>query len=116
MASERTLHVGDTYPPLRGLASDEAGPVDLSTADALQVRIKSGATLITGTPIAVQPPASDADGREYNWEYDWALGDTANPGDYVVQLKVTWDAAAVPPQIETFPNDGGGTLTIETAN
>lgn len=110
----RTLKLGDTYPPLRGQASDETGsPLNLSLAASLAIRMVSPGHTITGACIAIQPPLADADGvHQWNWQYNWVAGDTANAGVYTVELIVTWDAGP-PVHIETFPNSGSETLTIE---
>jgi hypothetical protein len=106
--ADRTMKVGDTWPPLKGAATDENGLVDLTVATSLQVIIKSPTHEITGVPTVLNPPVQDAEG-EWNWQYVWAAGDTANAGDYEVELKVTWQAG----QLETFPNTGSASLTIE---
>ena len=110
-----TITQHDTYPPLRGLASDGAGPVDLSVASSLEVIVSDGVATITGTAVAVQPPVTNSDGDTYNWEYQWAAGDTAVASSYEVQLKVTWDAGTTPPHVEYFPNGANPTLTIKAA-
>jgi hypothetical protein len=108
-----TITQGDTWPPLRGLASDAAGALNLSTASALQVICKATGVTITGTPTAVQPPQTDADGNSYNWQYQWAAADTNTPGVYDVALKVTWDSGTTPPHVEYVPNGTNPSLTIK---
>lgn len=107
----RTMKAGDTWPPLRGEASDESGsPVDLSAALSLEVVMTSPAHTISGAAAALQPPIADADGvHQWNWQYNWVAGDTANAGEYAVELKVTWATG----ELETFPNSGSETLVIE---
>lgn len=106
---------GDTYPPLRGWAKDDTGAlVDLTTADALLLILKSTTATITGVPVALSPVETDADGVEYNWKYVWAAADTSVPETYEQALKVTWDATATPPSVEYFPSSGTGpSLTIK---
>jgi hypothetical protein len=101
---------GDTWPPLKGLAADEDGPVDLPSASLVEVVLQSGNTIITGAADVIDPPEVDDD-ETYNWEYVWEAGDTDEPGTYRVQLKVTWAAG----QIERFPNAiaNGDSVTIE---
>jgi hypothetical protein len=104
---------GDTWPPLKGLAADEDGPVDLPSADTIEVVLKSGNTVITGVADVIDPPEVDGD-ETYNWEYVWEVGDTDTPGVYRTQLKVTWAVG----QVERFPNAtaNGDSLVIEEAN
>jgi|SRR5581483_2449216 len=107
----RTMKNGDTWPPLRGEAADETGqPVDLSSADSLDVECVGNTHTITGTAIALWPAVPDADGEHFwNWEMDFAPGDTDVSDEYKVRLIVTW----APGQVQTFPNDGHETLTIQ---
>lgn len=104
--ADSTIKRGDTWPPLRGRASDgTGGTIDLTAAGTILFLAKSGATLITGNVAVINPP--DVDG--FNWSYTWGSGDTDIPGDYSVELEVHWDAT----KIETIPNAGHQTLTIE---
>jgi hypothetical protein len=113
MATNRTMQTGDTYPPLKGLASDADGPVDLTSADSMRALMKSLTTLIE-LPADVIDPIEVDDDESFNWSADWGIGDSDVPGDYLVQLEVTWAAG----QIETFPNshDAAPHLIIEVAN
>jgi hypothetical protein len=106
------MFAGDTYPAMRGEASDETGVLDLSTAVALEFMADSSAGTIHGTATAIHPPIADADGvHQWNWQYAWAAGDTANVGTYEVYLKVTWSSGP-PAEVETF---GPDTLEIIAA-
>lgn len=118
MATKRTMQHGDTWPPLKGLASDEDGPVDLTLADSMRVMCKSSSHLIE-LPAAVIVPIEvvnqgQPNEEQYNWQADLVDGDTDVVGNYTVQLEVTW----APDQIETFPNSRAAapTLAIEQAN
>jgi hypothetical protein len=106
--ADLTVAQHDTWPPVRGAASDEDGLMDLTSADWLKFIMKSGAVSVSGTATVINPP--DADG--FNWQYVWQAGDTANTGDYSAELEIHWDDAAVPPQIETVPNDAPLTIKI----
>lgn len=99
----------DTWPPLRGLAADEAGALDLASADSVKILMKSGSTLIEGTVDVIDPPDSEG----FNWSYTWGEDDTGTVGDYAVELEIHWDDGATPPKIETVPNDGTLTLQIQ---
>lgn len=106
-----TIKAGDTWPPLRGTASDADGTVDLTAADSMILILKhsSGTPLLEVTPEAIDPVANDG----FNWRYVWAAGDTDVIGDYSVELEVTWDSLSTPPEVQTFPNSGVLTLTVE---
>jgi hypothetical protein len=118
--ADRTMQSGDTWPPLKGLAADEDGPVDLTTADSISVVCKfgagGGATVIAGPVDVIDPPEVDGD-ETYNWQYEFEDQDTDIPGTYNVRLIVVWDAGATPPSIESFPNAQAGSdrLIIEPA-
>lgn len=108
--ADRVMTNGDLYPPMRGQASDETGVLDLTTAASLQFRMKSGATLVTGTATADTPPIADADGiHHWNWHYGWTSGDTNTNGTYFCELVATW--AGAKPQHFVGP-----TLTIQASN
>jgi len=107
----RTMKVGATFPPMRGQATDGTGaPVDLSTAAVLEMLAVITSHTITGVATAIWPPLDDADGiHHWNWQYDFATGDTAVAGSYNVYLRVDWGDG----NIEYYPDDGAEKLTIE---
>jgi len=105
----------DTWPPLRGSASDEDGLVDLTAADSLRVILKADATTISGTATVLEPPEAGLVAGQpamFNWEYVWDADDLDTVGVYQVELEVTWDSASTPPKVETFPNEGYESLTV----
>lgn len=99
-----TIKRGDTWPPLRGLAADEDGPINMTTATSVTLLAKYNTTLISGTVVPLASP--DADG--FNWSYTWGSADTSIVGEYSVELEINWGGG----QFETIPNDGTETLTI----
>jgi len=107
----RTMKVGATFPPMRGQATDGQGnPVDLSTATTLTMIAISGSHTMTGPAVALHPPIDDEDGiHHWNWQYNFAVGDTAVAGTYKVYLKADLGSG----EIEFYPDAGSETLTIE---
>ncbi len=100
--ADATLKRHDTWPPLRGRAEDSVGnALALVGADFLLFLMKTGATLVSGTAVVINPP--DADGM--NWKYVWATGDTDIAGTYQAELEIHWDEGTTPKEIETVPND-----------
>lgn len=99
--ADLTIAQNDTWPPLRGAASDEDGLLDLTSADWLKFIMKSGAVVVSGTATVIDPP--DADG--FNWQYTWHASDTSIIGTYQAELEIHWDDGASPAQIETVPNE-----------
>lgn len=106
--ADRTFKQHDTWPPLRGHASDANGPLNLSEADKLIVILKCGPTRIKGEAVPIWP----LDEKGNNWEYVWAEGDTANTGLYECELEIVWDETASPPRIETVPDNDNPTVEI----
>lgn len=103
-----TFKRNDTWPPLRGKATDDDGYIPLADADSLKVLLKSGTTLIEGVAVAIDPPDSDG----MNFSYTWDDNDLDITGTYQVELEITWNSATSPPEVETVPNVGYATLII----
>src|SRR4051794_40749301 len=100
--ADLTVKQHDTWPPLRGAASDANGLVDLSTADSIKLILKSGATVVGGAVEVIDPP--DEDGM--NWQYNWQTADVITAGTFSGELEVTWDEGTSPPEVQSFPNTG----------
>lgn len=107
--ADLVLKQHDTWPPLRMALKDENGLLDLTEADSAKLLLKNGTTLITGPVIPISPV--DEDGM--NAKYEWAASDTAITGDYAGEVEITWDAGTSPPEVETIPNSGTVTITIQ---
>jgi hypothetical protein len=115
MASPK-LTVGDTYPPIRGAATDEKGLLALAAADELVFVAVSGKDVIEGEAEAIDPPEGVGDPSSalgFNWRYKLAAGDTAAAGSYAPWLKVVLDAGSTPPEI--FWVNGGDQIVIQAA-
>lgn len=110
--ADATIKAGDTWPPLRGTAGDSETPVFDLIADAesmvLIIKHTTGTPLLEVTPTAIDPGTNDG----FNWEYVWQDTDTDVIGDYSVELEITWDSAAIPPQVQTVPSSGFNSLEI----
>jgi hypothetical protein len=123
MTDTAQYSVGDTYPSLRGLAADRAGPLDLTSADAVNVILSSDRTVISGPAVVLDPP-EDVDGNPFdpdadppvdgpfNWRYDFAETDLAIAGVYVVQLEIVEDELAEPPLRRTLPVESVDRLLV----
>lgn len=106
--ADRVVPQHDTWPPLKGVASDSDGPLPLASADYLTFIMKSDAVLVSGTADVIDPPDSDG----FNWQYVWGSADTSVAGQYEVELQITWDAGTTPPEIQTVPEEEPLTLEI----
>lgn len=90
---------GDTSPALRW-AIETA--VDLTGASVLfQMRVRRGATVTNATAqiASISPPVL---------RYNWVSADTATPGTYEGEFRVTYADGTT----ETFPNRGFITIRI----
>lgn len=105
----------DTWPPIRGGASDEAGLLPLGDADSIRLILKAGNRIISNPVQVIDPPEEDANepGRFYNWQCLWGADDTSDSGSYQVEMEITWDANASPPAVETVPSSGQKQIIIE---
>lgn len=112
------MQSGDTYPPLRGLAADQNGTVDLTAAASMRALCKGSTHIISLNAVVINPVlviGSGAAQETYNWIAVFSSeAETSVPDIYVVQLEVTWASGS----IETFPNSRAAAplLIIEQAN
>lgn len=105
-----TYTQGDTYPPVRGKATDEDGEyLPLDEAELVEVLIdnRSG-TLIEGEVTVIDPDLNDG----FNWEYDLEEGDLDVPDTYEVRLRVTWTSS--PLNVQTVPTEGSEFLIVNS--
>lgn len=107
MAISRTMKRGDTYPPLKGWATDETGAMPLASAVSMKVLLQCAPTLITGSAIATV--STDSSGATWNWAHVWASGETNAAGTWVVELEIDWGSG----QVQTVPNTGHDQVVIE---
>lgn len=112
--ADRTLKRNDTWPVLRfrckqtNPATGLVEAIDLTTATAINVFLKQGATLITG--LAVKDPDQVTN---KGWaDYTWASADTSLAGTYQFESQVTWPGGP-PTRITTFPSSGYKEVVVE---
>jgi hypothetical protein len=85
----------------------------LVDADQAPFPIPDGATVLfvmanaTSRIVKVNAAAVVVDANVGKVRYQWAIGDTATPGDYVAEWQVTAGGLA-----QTFPSAGYNTVTI----
>ncbi|AVO37398.1 BppU family phage baseplate upper protein [Pukyongiella litopenaei] len=86
---------GDTRPALEAVLMDAKGnPVDLTGATARLHLARNGKVVVDAPCIIVDAPAGLV-------RYQWAVGDTDQPGAYAAEIEVT-DAGG---GVETCPNN-----------
>lgn len=92
-----TIKRNDTAPPIVITLKDANGAVDVSTAKAIHLFMKSDTLLVKTGPMD-----KVTDGKDGKVEYQWAVGDLKVAGSYRGEVEVT----RADDTVQTFPNDG----------
>ena len=92
-----SMKEGDTRPILAATLLAGGDIVDLTSADTVKFTMtdESGSVVIDLAPCAIVSPATNG-----QVTYAWGADDTATPGLYQGEFKVTWGDSTV----ERFPN------------
>lgn len=97
-----TIKANDTYPPIELTLTDQAGAIDLTTADVVRLLLKSATLSIVTGPVTI------VDAVAGKISYTWEADDLLQVGAYRGEVEITWD----PGVIETIPNDGYFTVDV----
>lgn len=93
---------GDTRPALEAVLMDpEGNPVNLTGATVRLHMERKGEMIVDAPCIIVDGPAGLV-------RYQWAVGDTDQPGTYAAEIEVT-DASG---GVETWPNSEHWTFVV----
>lgn len=98
----------DTWPPVKATLQQQnpvTGAIEaLNLTGALKVTIilKGPSSLVQGTCVITAA-------TEGKLEYTWAVGDTAETGEYEVEFEIEWSAT----HIESVPNSGYQIVEIQ---
>lgn len=104
MSAQFDLTAGDTAPQLSAVLRDAAGElVDLTEAD-----VRFELSQPRGGEIVIDSPMTIVDLADSRIRYEWADGDTDEPGRYRAQFVVTYPHGTV----ETFPADDAHDVVI----
>jgi hypothetical protein len=96
------MKTGDTSPPLIYQCINEDGSVQNITG-ATEIKLLVGAPeFINGDMDIV------GDGEDGTVQYDWAVGDTDDAGEYPFEIRITLGDGG----IRTYPSRGDGTLVL----
>ncbi len=98
-----TFKTGDTVPDLELTAEDENGPIDLSTAESIELFLESSTHTLEGLCSKV------GEGGAGQLKYVWKEGDTDVAGDYKLEIKIVWS----PAHIQSIPNEGTDKVIFE---
>lgn len=103
--AEYNVAQGDQFPALQLQLQDKNGPVDLTNAAAVTIRVAfpSGVKIYAATVDALQTTTGKG-----NVTYNFQAGDIPDAGVFRMQTQVTWAASAK----ETFPNRGFDFLNV----
>lgn len=103
-----TIKAGDTYPPLVTTLEENGGPLDLTTATSITMRMASDSP-----PSAVDDLvcAVVGDPTQGVVEYEWQAGDTDVPGTYKVDFVIDFGTG----QLQTVPNETEKEIVIRAA-
>jgi hypothetical protein len=101
-----TLKTGDTFPPLVTTLEENGGPLDLTGADTVTMRMASGQTSLTDLECDVV-----GDPTNGIVEYVWQAGDTDVPGTYKVDFLIDFGTG----QLQSAPNDSEKEIVIRPA-
>ncbi len=95
----------DTYPPMFASLTDSNGIINLSTASAVHMEMKSSTT---GTiiPTLICVIASAAGGYV---QHNWVASETSMADSWSAEFEILWANGGV----QTVPNDGVKTILIE---
>lgn len=98
--ANRTMYIGDTYPPLRFQLSQGQQVLDLRPAVSISLTAEgqSPSNNFNGTCTPLWPFQANPNGLAlYNLEYPFVGGETANADTFSLFVTVTWSGG-----IQTF--------------
>jgi hypothetical protein len=106
-----TIKRNDTWPPLKAVLADDAGPINLAAAASVTLKMRSSTVLVSAGSAVI----TNAAGGEVTYYWKAAsVGPPAVPADtgfvgiYNVEWEITWSAGGV----QTVPNSGYSTVEI----
>lgn len=98
--ADRAIKQNDTWPPLEAVLMDQDGPIDLSTAQAVWLKMRgtkrTGAVSVAGTCQIVLPATNGA------VIHNWLSTETAVADLYNAEFEIQWADGSV----QTVPNSG----------
>jgi hypothetical protein len=95
-----SIKQNDTWPPMEAALSDQGGPIDLTTASSVALKMRgtkrTGAVSVSGPCTVLAPPM---DGVVM---HEWDATETAVADFYNAEFEITWGDGS----IQTVPNSG----------
>lgn len=98
----------DTFPPLTVSLSDTNGPINLTTASAVAMRMQNAAKSTTMASLGCVIASAAGGVIQRNWGTGGTV-ETSMPDTWSLEWQVLWQAGG----IQTVPNDGVKSLLIE---
>jgi hypothetical protein len=100
--ADLTIKTNDTFPPLVTNLEENGGPIDLTGASSVTMRMASATVSMTDLVCSV----SDAASGEVT--YEWDALDTVTPGTYRVDFLIDWGSG----DLQSAPNDSEKEIII----
>lgn len=106
-----TIKRNDTWPPLKAILSDANGPIDLTAASSVTLKMRSSTVLVSaGAALITGPTAGEV---TYYWKAAQTTptalpADTGFVGVYNVEWEIQWSSGGV----QTVPNINYSTIEI----
>jgi hypothetical protein len=104
--ADLTLKTGDTWPAFVATLEENGGPLDLTGAAGVTLRMASDNVSLTD--LACTIVGSPVNGVV---KYEWQAGDTDTPGTYVVDFLIDFGTG----KLQSAPNDSEKEIVIRQA-
>jgi hypothetical protein len=101
-----TLKAGDTFPPLVTTLEENGGPLDLTGAGTVTMRMASSSVSMTDLVCTIVGAPTNG-----VVEYEWDAGDTDTPGTYKVDFLINFGSG----NLQSAPNDSEKEIVIRPA-
>jgi hypothetical protein len=104
--ADLVIKAGDTFPALVTTLEENSGPLDLTGAGTITMRMASNSVSMTDLECSIV-----GDPTNGVVEYEWDAGDTATPGTYKVDFLIDFGSG----QLQSAPNDSEKEIIIRPA-
>jgi hypothetical protein len=98
--ADRAIKQNDTWPPLEAVLMDQDGPIDLTTAQSVTLKMRGqkrvGPVTVSGLCLIATPKTSGG------VIHEWLPADTAVADLYSAEFEILWGDGS----IQTVPNSG----------
>ncbi len=101
--ADLTLKRFDTYPPISVTLSDQSGPIDLTSASAVHMEMRStqGTVIASLGCVIASAPGGFV-------QHTWIAAETSMADTWSTEWEILWQSGGV----QTVPNDGVKSISI----